>query len=167
MSERYLTGREYAALLSLFAQVSHFETLLPQLEKRIKTIPGLWEKLMDAQAVTEEALAELPKTIPTNKLRHVMADIKNAKIYIRIEPPGCVPSMDMSGFSYIPTKTLNELLCYVMDHDCIMCDKSPTEARKCPARMMIENALPHEVTAKDAAHCRYSDMSLGFTGGEE
>ena len=162
IERRYLTGREYSALLSLFAQVSHFTVLLPLLEKRIKMVPGLWEKVTQAQELTDEVLREIPKTIPENKLRHVMADVKSAKIYIRIEPPGCVPSVDMTGMNYVPTKALNELMAYVMEHECLLCDKTPTEARKCPVREMFDGALPHEVVAMDTDHCRYSDMSMGL-----
>ena len=161
IERRYLTGKEYSAILSLFAQVSHFTVLLPLLESRIKLIPGLWEKMTQAMELTEECLHEISHTIPENKLRHVLADVQHAKIYIKIEPPGCVPSVDMTGMSYIPTRSLNDLLSYVMEHECLLCDKSPVEARKCPVRKMFDDSLPHEVTAQDAAHCRYSDMSMG------
>lgn len=162
IERKYLTGREYAALLSMFAQVSHYMVLLPTLEKRAKMIPGVWESLTEAQRLTDDALNKIPKTIPENKLRHVLADVQNAKIYVKIEPPGCVPSVDMTGFSYVPTKALNDLLMYVMDHECLLCDKTPGEAKKCPVREMFDAALPHEVVAKDTNMCRYSDMSLGL-----
>lgn len=163
MSEtKYLTGREYAALQSLFAAISHHAEIFPVLQKRAQMVPGLWEQMMLVQEKTEGLLDGLLSTIPPDKLRHVNADIRNVRLYIRVEPPGCVPSVDMRGFSYVPTQVLNQILCYVMEHECLMCDKSPVEARKCPVRKWIDDALPHVVKATDKERCKYSDMSLGL-----
>ena len=162
---KYLTGKEYAAILSLFAAISHHAELFPLLRKRAELVPGLWEKMQTVEETTNSLLDGLLSTVPANKLRHIRTDIAHVKLYIKVEPPGAVPSVDTRGFSYVPTKTLNQLLCYTMEHECMMCDKTPTEARQCPIRDMFDNALPHEVQARDAAHCRYSDMSIGI--GEE
>jgi hypothetical protein len=157
-----LSGREYSAVLSLFAAVSHFQTLYPMLKKRAELVPGTWEKMQETERLVQDILDAILATVPQEKLLHIKADVRNVKLYIRIEPPGCVPSVDMTGFSYVPTKTLNQLLCYVMEHECMMCDQTPVQARKCPVKEIFEKALPHEVSAQDSAHCRYSDMSMGL-----
>lgn len=158
---KYLSGREYAALLSLFAAISHHAELFPVLKKRAQMVPGLWEKMETVETATSELLDGLLSTIPGDKLKHIKTDISHVKLYIKVEPPGCVPSVDMRGMSYVPTKALNELMCYVMEHECMLCDKTPVESRCCPVRSMFDNALPHEVAALDTEHCRYSDMSIG------
>ena len=159
---KYLSGKEYAALLSLFAAISHYGELFPVLKKRAEMIPGLWEKMQNVEELTNSLLDGILSTIPADKLLHVKADIQHVKLYIKVEPPGCVPSVDMSGFSYVPTKALNGLLCYVMEHECLLCDKTPVEARKCPIKKMFEDCLPHEVAAKDTGSCKYADMSIGW-----
>lgn len=156
-----LSGKEYAALQSLFAAMSHLQELLPILETRAKMLPNLWRDLKCVSALTSKSLDRILLTVPPEKLRHIMADIRNVQLYIRVEPPG-MHSFSTEGFSYTPTKTLNSLLGYVCDHECMMCDKTPVESRKCEIRQMIDAALPHEVKAKDAEHCKYSDMVLGF-----
>lgn len=159
---KYLSGREYAALLSLFAAVSHYAELFPRLRNRAELIPGLWEKMEDAHHLTDEILEEIVRTIPQDKCKHMLADIKHVKLYVKIEPPGSVPSVKMDGFSYVPTPALNELLAYVMEHECMMCDKTPVEARKCPIRNTFKGALVHEVDAQDGEHCKYSDMIMNL-----
>jgi len=160
VEKRYLSGREYAAMLSLFAAISHYTELFPLLRKRANLVPGLWEKMEQAQALTDEILSEISATIPVDKARHILQDIQHVRLYVKVEPPGSVRSVDMTSYSYVPTPQLNELLTYVMEHECLMCDKTPVEARKCEYRKTFEGALAHEVDAKDTDHCRYSDMSL-------
>ena len=159
---RKLTGREYSAILSLFSAVSHYTELYPMLARRAEMVPGTQEMMDETKRLTSEIIDRLLSTIPPNKLLHMKADIQHVKLYIKVEPPGCVPSVDMTSFSYIPTKVLNELLCYVMEHECMLCDKTPHEARHCTVRVMMDEALVHEVDAKDSAHCKYSDMSIGM-----
>ena len=162
MSEtKKLTGREYSAMLSLFAAISHYQELYPILSKRADMVPGTQEMMDETSRLTGEIIDRLLGTIPQEKLRHMKADLDHVKLYIKVEPPGSVPSVDMRSFSYVPTRTLNELLAYAMEHDCFLCDKTPAEARKCPVRKMIDAALVHEVDAIDAQHCKYSDLALG------
>ena len=158
-----LRGTEYAALQALFAAVSHYQELFPVLEKRAKLMPGLWRDMKLVEAKTQHILQGILNTVPENKLRHILADCRNIKLYVKIEPPGAAPTVTV-GYSYTPTRTLNELLCYVCEHECLMCGKTPTEARHCEIRRIIEDALPHEIKAKDGEHCRWSDFTLGLEG---
>lgn len=159
---RKLTGREYSAMLSLFSAVSHYKELFPFLRKRAAMVEGTEEMMDEAERVTDGIIDRLLSTIPPEKLMQMRADMKHVKLYIRVEPPGCVPSIDMTSFSYVPTRTLNTLLCYVMEHECMLCDKTPVEARHCEFLKIFDNALVHEVNAKDTTHCKYSDMSMGL-----
>ena len=161
-----LSGKEYAALQSLFAAVSHLQVLLPTLEKRAKMRKNLWRDMKLVDKKIDSITNEIITTIPLEKLKHISADIRNVKLYIRVEPPG-LRSMGTEGFSYTPTKTLNELLAYVCEHECMMCDKTPKEAKKsCEVRRMLDSALPHEINVKDGEHCKYSDMVIGIEEGE-
>ena len=155
-----LSGKEYAALQTMFATVSTLSVLMPVLEKRARMVPGLWRDLRLIQAKVDTAMEGILRTVPAEKLRHIRADISNVQLYIKVEPPGLRRKVD--GFSYTPTPVLNELLSYVCEHECMMCDKSAKEARKCEIRRMIEGALPHETGNPDGEHCKYSDMVLGI-----
>lgn len=157
-----LTGREYSAMLSLFSAISHYIELYPILGKRAEMVPGTAEMMEQTKVLTNEIIDRLLGTIPPEKLLQMKADIQHVKLYVKVEPPGCVPSVDMTSYSYVDTRTLNELLCYVMEHECMLCDKTPTEARHCPFLKIFDKALVHEVNARDTSHCKYSDMSIGM-----
>ncbi len=149
-------------MLSLFAAVSHYAELYPMLNRRAEMVPGTSEMMKTVQGETEEVIDRLLGTIPQNKLLQMKADLKNVRLYIKVEPPGCVSTVDMTSYSYVPTKSLNQLLAHVIEHECMLCDKTPTEARKCPYRSMIEKALVHDADVKDTDHCKYSDLALGI-----
>lgn len=160
-----LSGKEYAALQSLFAAISHLQVLLPTLEKRAKMRPNLWRDIRLVESLVDRITNQIITTVPQDKLKHVSADIRNVRLYIRVEPPG-LHSMGTDGFSYTPTSVINQLLAYVCEHECLMCDKSPRDARKCEYRRLIDAALPHEVDTRDGEHCKYSDMVIGIEEGE-
>ena len=156
-----LSGREYAALQSLFAAISHFEELTPTLEARNRMVPGLSEDFAEVSGKLDTMLERILGTVPEAKLRHIKADLQNVRLYIKVEPPG-LSSKSTLGFSYTPTKTLNALLGYLVEHECLLCSQSPTEARKCWIRKVIDEALPHEVEAKDGEYCKYANFALGW-----
>ena len=156
-----LSGREYSAILSLFSAVSHYTELYPMLRKRAEMVPGTTELMEQVSEGTSEVIDRILGTVPPEKLRQLQADIKHVKLYIKVEPPGCVPTIDMTSYSYVPTKALNALLAHVMENECLVCDKTPEEARKCEYRRLIEKTLVHEVDAVDTEHCKYSDMVVG------
>lgn len=160
MSERTpLSGREYAALQTLFAVVSTFTAGIDPLKKRAESI-GLWEDLKRIGDDADHILSRIALTVPENKLRHIRMDLDNIRLYIKIQPPGLTQMT--SGFSYTPTAALNGLLNFLCQHECCLCDKTAVEARHCEYRQLIDDALPHEVEGKDREHCKYSDMVLGL-----
>ena len=160
MEVKNLSGKEYSAVLSLFAAVSHYAELYPWLRKRAEMVPGTVELMDSVQENSQDIIDRILSTIPQEKLYHMKMDLGHVKLYIKVEPPGCVPSKDMTGYSYVPTKALNELLAYLVTHECIFCDKTATEARKCPYRGIIDKVLVHDVDGVDREHCKFSDITL-------
>ena len=159
MGRMPLSGREYAALQTLFAIVSGFTSGIDPLKKRAESI-GLWEDLKRIGEDADHILAEIARTVPENKLRHVRKDLDNIRLYIKIQPPG-LEQHDPS-FSYTPTAALNDLLNHLCQTECYMCNKAAVEARHCEFRKMIDAALPHEVEHPEYDGCKYSDMTLGL-----
>ena len=157
-----LRGNEYAALQTLFAIVSGFTGSVGWLEKRARAA-GCWEDMGTVKQLAESCMQTILNTVPEKKLEHIQKDLQHIKLYIRNECEG-LPSRVGKAYSYTPTETLNDLLNYLCQHECAMCDKTPVEARKCPHRAVIDKALPHEVDGKDREHCKYSDMVLGLEG---
>lgn len=160
--EMPLSSREYSALLSIFAAESHYAELFPLLKRRAELIPGLWDKMQELSVKSEELLAEVCRTIPLKKRQQIKMELAHVQLYVRIEPPGCVQTIDTAGYSYLPTRTVNEMLAYLCENECMLCEKTATEARKCKVRHMIEEAIPHRVGTKDSANCKYADFVLGL-----
>lgn len=163
-----LSGKEYACLQTLFATVSTWQEASPIFEKRAKEAGNdLWRDLRLSQSIAERVMQKLLKTVPVEKLRHVQEDIKHTHIYVKVEPPGMSSMPGAKGYSYVPTGALNELLNYLCEHECSMCDKTSTESRKCIWRKTIEESIPHEVGRATSEHCKYSDLVLGLSLDEE
>jgi hypothetical protein len=156
-----LSGKEYAALQSFFAAISHMAELIPYLKARAHMVPNLWRDLRMIETRLQTILDQLLLTVPPEKLRHISQDIRNTSLYIKVEAPG-IRTQSTEGFSYTPTKVLNQLLAYMCEHECMMCDKTPTEARRCPYRQILDNALPHEIKARDRENCKYADFVIGI-----
>ena len=159
MDRTPLRGREYAALQTLFAMVSGFTACLDSIRERSERA-GCWEHMEAVGKLASECLDAILQTVPDNKLMHIRADLQNVRLYIKVEPPGLTRPCE--GFSYTPTETLNELLNYLCQHECGLCDKTAGEGRKCQYRKLIESALPHEVDIVEREYCKYSDMTLGL-----
>lgn len=157
---RPLSGREYAAMLTLFATISAFAELTPILEKRAKMRPGLFRDIRMMEAKCDTLMRGLLDTVPAEKLRHIRAEVKNVRLNVKVAPPG-LATENTEGFSYVPSHTLNDLIGYLLDHECMLCDKTPVEARKCWCRKALTDALPHEVEARDGEHCKFSNFTLG------
>lgn len=159
MERTPLRGSEYAALQTLFAMVSGFTAGIGPLEKRSEAA-GCRDELHEVGRLAQECLDKLLLTVQEKKLMQIRTELENIRLHIKIEPNWAVSKM--RGMSYVPTDAFNDLLNYLCQHECCLCDKTPVEARKCPHRKLIDDTLPHEVDGKDREHCKYSDMVLGL-----
>lgn len=154
-----LSGREYSALQTLFAIVSGFTAGLDFLQKRSETA-GCWDDLQRVGELSQECLDKILLTVPNQKLDHIRRNLANIRLHIKVEPPGLSTKTD--EYSYVPLTALNDLLNHLCQTECSLCDKTAVEARKCPYRKIIDDAIPHEVEGKDREHCKYSDLVLGL-----
>ena len=153
MSERiYLSGREYAQVQILFAALSALQETQKCLAKRCE-IAGLTERLNSLVTETESFLIDLLKTVPEKKLYHIKKELDNTRIYVKVEPPGGVSTRTSGGFSYVPTPALNHLIQCCMDYNCMLCDKSKVEAKKCPHLAAIRDVLPHSLGVDHQESC--------------
>ena len=162
MERTRVSGREYGALQTWFAIVTMTEQLAGILETRAKQAPpGTWRDLRMVAGKTQVIMDNLLRTVDQKKLAQIMQDLKHVRLYVRVEAPGIRTLPDVQ-YTYLRTETLNSLLNYMLGQECALCDKTPTEARHCPCRALIEDALPHDVGAVDSEHCKYSDLTLGI-----
>ena len=156
--ESDLSGREYAALLSMFGGVSTLLTNTPRLKARLTD-----EQNAAVKAATEtldSALGWILDTVPAKKLLRLKLELKNAALYVKIEPNGLLSQMP-EPYTYIPVRAVNGLLMNIVRSECLLCGQTDVESRKCPYRTLIEDALPHAAGhERDDGMCRYADCAI-------
>lgn len=162
MAERIkMRGKEYAALQTLFALNSAYQVTIGDLEARAKMVPGTWRDMKLIANKVESVQNAILQTVPVEKLMAIRQELNMVHVYTRVEAPG-IRTIPKQNLSVVPTPALNELLNYLVNAECLTCDKTAVESRKCPWRQIIEAALPHEVGGEEGEHCKYSDMVLGL-----
>lgn len=153
---RPLTGREYTSILSLVGSLDAMTDAIPGLEGR-----GQTEALKTALDTGAEALRKVCDTVPLKKLMRIQQDMRHTRIYTKVEAPG-IKTVDTEHHRYVAAITLNKLVDYMAHHECLLCDKTDVEARKCPYREVMEDALPHELEYRVTdGKCKWSGMTLG------
>lgn len=165
MSERIpLRRAEYTGLMDLIGAVESSYNAMEALGRRAEAVPGAMDQLRQGHDLLIAGYRAILRTVPEEKLRAIDRDLANIRIYVKVEAPG-LKSMDTATWRYIRTSTVNRLVDYVANHECFFCDKSKDEARACPVRRMMEDALPHELeyAAPDGC-CKWSGITLGLEG---
>lgn len=165
MERTYLTGKEYSALQTVFGFLSAWEVGIPILERRLAAA-GLEGKAEQVATIADETMRGLLNTVPLNKLGHIREELAHTTSYTKVEAPG-IRTCHNKNYAYLPVNALNDLLNHLIQSECVLCDKDAADAKKCPYRKLIEDALPHGVGRDHSTeHCMYSDMVIGL-GVEE
>lgn len=156
-----LKSREYTAILSLVGSMDALTHAIKGVDR------GQGEQLKKALEIGGAALRAICDTVPLNKLRLIQQDMRHTRIYTKVEAPG-ISTVDTEHHRYVAAKTLNELVNYVSQAECYLCDKGETEGRKCPIREMMENAIPHELDFKPIdGRCKWAGVALNIGDWEE
>ena len=154
-----VSGKEYAAMQSLFAMISTLQVAEPVLEKRMRRLRGgVWRDWRMLQTKADRIMRALLSSVPANKLMQINRNFSMTRVYIKTEAPG-IKTMDDTSYVYVPARALNEMI----SANCILCDKTEVEGRKCPHRKALEECLPHQVNvARGSEKCKFGDLVMGF-----
>ena len=158
-----VSGREYAAMLSIFAVISTFQVSEPVLEKRLRQLGGgVWRDWRMLVQKSDRVMRALLSTVPANKLAQITRNFEMTKVYIRTEAPG-IPTKSDRNWVYVPTSALDYVLNEMIGQHCLLCDQTEVEGRHCPHRQAIEECLPHEIrVARGSEKCKFADLVLGL-----
>lgn len=142
--QMHLTPSEYYALQDYFGVVSILSTHLKHLEKRAKSIPGVWRDLRMMQTVSDRVLKKILPTIPAKKLALIHKNLKHTKISVKVD-------WDVTGkkdptFVYVPEDELYRMVARVVNYECLFCEKSRADMRRCEIRKDFEALYPYDVT---------------------
>ena len=135
-----LTGREYTALLRLFAALTALTECESILEERLKTVPNGWRDYRMLKTRMSTELDGLLETVPLKKLVAIHRELKNVKIKLNIGP-------DAAGSDdqviYVNEEAFLKLLDQIVAMNCMLCDKRGKEVKHCPWLQLIEDCLPY------------------------
>ena len=124
-----LSNKEYYALLHIFGIVNILDDCLPKLRKRLELIDAQADMEL-VQARFERVMAQILTTIEPKKLMAIRKDLDHIVCECRVAYDWA--KRDEREFTYCPTEAIDRLVERVMMWECLSCDKSAKEAKKCP-----------------------------------
>lgn len=158
-----VSGREYSAMQSIFAMISTIQVAEPILEKRLRRLGGgVWRDYRMLTVKLDRVMRALLSSVPANKLMQINRNFSMTRVYIKTEAPG-IKTVDDTSYVYVPARALDWVLNEMISANCILCDKTEVEGRKCPHRKALEECLPHQVNvARGSEKCKFGDLVMGF-----
>lgn len=155
-----LSGREYFALRALMGIVSTFATEDQILEKRLKNVPMGWCDIKMIEAKADRLLDAVLATVPQKKLAQIRQEIEHTRVEINVIRD--VTGAHKKAFTYVPNDALEWLEEQVVDLNCMMCDKTEKESRKCPIRKNIEALYQYDFPERKG--CPIAHMNIDHSG---
>ena len=152
-----LSGKEYYALRALIGIVSTFETEMGFLEKRLRSVKMGWCHARLIAALTDRLLDKVLATVPPKKLQQIKQELGHTRVEISVTPDYTGAHKPM--FTYVPNDALEWLELQVIDLNCMMCEKTAKESKKCPVRKNIEALYMYDFPEHEA--CPIAHMNIG------
>lgn len=92
---------------------------------------------------SEDLMKKMMFTIPSKKLMTMQKDLTHMVCEVRIAYD--YAKRDEREFTYCPTEAIDRLVKRVLEWECLSCDKSAKEAKKCPIFKDIDACYPWEL----------------------
>ena len=141
-----LSGKEYSALLSLFAVNSTLNDQANVLTERIKTKSGAWRDFRLATVKMQKVLDEIVTTIPVKKLHAIARDLQHARVHVDINTAS---ERRYNGVIYVDESALIALLDYAVSQNCWCCEKKNKDVKHCQILKLITDVMPYD---QDPSH---------------
>lgn len=135
-----MTGKEYTALLRIFATETALVETEPVLRDRLRTIPNGWRDFKMIIRRLGDLSSDILDTVPLKKLFQIQREVKAVRVKLSIGPDA---SCKDDQVIYINEKAFIALLDQVVQYNCLLCDKHGREVKKCPWLKLIEDAMPY------------------------
>jgi len=155
-----LSGREYYGLRALMGVVSTFETELGYLEKRLRGINMGWCHARLIVALADRLLDKVLATVPPKKLQQIRQEIDHTRVEINVTPDYTGAHKQM--FTYVPNDALEWMEDQVIDMNCLMCEKTEKESKRCPVRKNIEALFAYDFPERKV--CPIAQMTIEREG---
>lgn len=136
-----MTGKEYQALLRLFAAISALKEVDPILWDRLGLLSMGKCDYRNARKKLERITDDLLGTVPTNKLLAMQRELKAVKVYLRIGPDAAPHGQDQ--VIYVDEGAFLRLLDQIVGMHCLLCEKTGRDVKRCEWLKLIEDVLPY------------------------
>lgn len=149
-----LSLKEYEVIRMMFATVTAFDG--ENIRERCELIPGLWETIETARDQLFKGVEALLKTIPAKKLIAMQHELQYTVCKVEIKPPSRDAGHD---YLYIPRKAYIDLLQRAIQLDCVLCEKTIKECKKCRLYRNIDACFPYLLEEPSDTLCPFAGVS--------
>lgn len=148
---------EYEALRGLYCAAAMLEAMIPAMERRMKLVPGAWQKLKSAEGMLVKALKSIEETVPDADRRKLKHDLDNTEMYMRTKGAAAY-SVDDEDFVYMTRNEMKAVMRFVCE-PCNLCDKTGKDVTRCKRRKAINALLNFAVPEKNGEECLWVGYS--------
>lgn len=146
-----LKSYEWIGLKCIWAAQSVLECDNDKLEERLKAmVPNGWRDLRMITLRLRKILDQLVDTIPTNKLYSIKSEMLNTEM--RILSRG--PSNGVQNIVHLSTTEMKDLINLLINRECMLCDKTADQGKRCPIFKAITNCMHYELDESTSGSCQ-------------
>lgn len=148
-----LSMQEYTALRTLFGAVNALDS--DTLKDRCRLFPGGWRDLRCAQALSRKVMENLLCTVPAKKLLSMRRELTHTICEVKIKPP----ASSTQDTVMISRKALVDLINRAVYMDCLLCEKTAKECKRCTLYQAINACFPYELLDPQDELCPFAGVS--------
>lgn len=165
MDDRKAPNRaEYEAIMWIAALRDACNQHMPGIKKRAQGAK-CWRKLRQANGLIKSAVNDLLDTLPDKALERLAVNLRSVQAYVKIKD-SVTGHNDYEGYFYVPGLPLSRLCRRISTIECLMCEKSAAEQKRCKVRQDLHDLLPWEDDTLKGT-CPYIDRPPMEIGHEE
>ena len=149
-----LSSKEYESLRTLFGAINALN--MTGLQDRLELVEFAHEDLSVAKRLMQGVSAGLLGTVPLNKLLIIQKELRDTVCELRIRP---IAQDKKTGCVYVDQSAIARLADRAIQMDCVMCEKTAKEAKKCQLFRDLNACFPYDLDKPDDVLCPFAGVS--------
>lgn len=152
-----LSMEEYDAVRQMMGAINVLDNN-DVLKQRFDLIDeNMWEQYKSCQSKLVELIERLFGSIPPKKLLSMRRELDHTVCITKIRPPSLNEPKD---YLYISRTAFERMIQRAIDLNCLICDKSCSEGKRCDLYKDIVDMFPYELTDSDKDEkCPFAGVS--------
>ena len=149
-----LNMREYETVRMIFAAVTALDC--GPIRERCELKPGVWDTLEKRKADLYDALTKILSTVPLKKLVAMQHELEYTACRVELKPPSRDSGRD---WIYIPRRQYIALLQRAIQMDCMLCEKTVKECKRCDLYRDIDACFPYLLEEQGDVYCPFHGVT--------